>query len=125
MADESTSAPRGLKSTLRAKNGSDDGEGQATMNMSLASVESKIGRPAIQDQWTRVIHVTYGEKHKVSIHILATELLLDDGLPLMTRNTRSQDWTMFFNPTHYWDEHPGLTIEKCRLSQAKLKQYAK
>ena len=59
--------------------------------------------------------------------MIATELLLEDSMPNISRPTRSKlrDWSMYFNPTEYWEEHPGLTLENCQLSKKKLLQYGR
>ena len=94
--------------------------------MSADSVSSQRGRPMIQDQWTKVIHIKSDILQKVSTHIIASDLLLDNNMPDVSRKERiKQDWTMYFNPSEYWENHPGLTLDNCKLTQKKLQQYGK
>ena len=45
-------------------------------------------------------------------YVIATELLMDDSFPSVPRRTRSKhEWSMYFKPDQYWDDHPEMTIE--------------
>ncbi len=46
---------------------------------------------------------------------------MEDAMPEMSRSLRSkQDWTMYFNPSEYLNDHPDMTISNQTLSATKL-----
>ena len=107
---------------------SDDIDNEDILNVSIDSAGSKRGRPLIPDQWSRIIKVpTYSHQlQSIKTYVIATELLLEEGLPAVPRKTRSkQPWSLYFKSDVYWDEHPGMTISNQTLSYKRLQGYAK
>jgi hypothetical protein len=96
------------------RNSVGEDEADDLLNVSLGSIGSKRGRPAIQDQWTRVLHTEYGQS-KATTYVVEAELQLEVNMPIVSRQDRSKDWSMYFNPTLYWEDHPGMTIENQTL----------
>ena len=72
-----------IQSSKNNSNGSD--AEPDPLNMSLDSIGSKRGRPLIQDQWTRIIHVTDDTDSWAKVYVIATELLLENHLPQVSR----------------------------------------
>jgi len=82
------------------------------MNASIESGHRSRGRPVIPEAWTRVISVKYDEEISFKTYSIASELLLEDAMPQMSRSLRSKsDWRMLFNPAEFWNENPDMTIE--------------
>ena len=107
---------------------SEDDEPENVLNISVDSAGSVRGRPPIQDQWTRVVDLdTYDVSGKTPVFTIASDLLLEAGIPDIPRKFRStkNSWEMIFNPSQYWADNPGLTIENQTLSQKRLLQYGK
>ena len=97
-----------------------DGDGDKVLNLneSIESIGSKRGRPLIPDSWTWVMTM---DILKIQTYAIGTELLMGDSMPKVSRNLRQTvEWSMYFNPSEYWDSHPGLTIANCTLSERKL-----
>ena len=63
-------------------------EEKEPLNRSFDSMGSKRGRPLIQDQWTRIIHVSNNTDSWAKVYIIATELLIEGHLPQVSRQTR-------------------------------------
>ena len=63
----------------------DDSQDNGKLNLSFDSLTSKRGRPLIQDQWTRIVHVTESTDSWIKIYVIASELLLEGHLPNVSR----------------------------------------
>ena len=62
----------------------------------------------------------------VKIRELKADLAMEHAMPSAPRSLRSDAaWTMIFYPDDFWEEHKHLTLEGCRLKEAKLISYGK
>jgi hypothetical protein len=96
------------------------------LNASFDSVKSKRGRPAISESWTRVFEVPEDSVAIFQIYSINSELMLENAMPALPRGTKPKEtWAPIFHPAEYLKKHPGMTIENCTLTKAKLLQYGK
>jgi hypothetical protein len=65
-----------------------DEEDDEVMDRSFESVKSKRGRPAIPDRWTRVFEIKQVDETPFKLHVVATELLLENAMPSVSRRER-------------------------------------
>ena len=65
-----------------------DEEDEEVMDLSFESVKSKRGRPAIPDRWTRVFEINQVGETPFKLHVVATELLLENAMPSVSRSER-------------------------------------
>ena len=83
------------------------------------------GRPKIPVYWTRVIKVDEAELEELQKFQLATDLLMEDQEPQLTRRQRQQPWSMHFEPKQWRQEHPLQTMENSRLSTDLMLKHGK
>ena len=99
---------------------------EAPLDRSCESTKSKRGRPAVPNQWTRVVNVDNIATDKIRAWQIATDLLLEDAMPQPPMRRRlEQEWTLHFHPSQWTKDNPNRTIEGSRLSEHKLLKYAK
>ena len=80
-----------------------------------------MGRPKINDHWTRVISFKSGNLDDIKLYEIRADLLLEDAIskePLKG----DQDWSPYFYMKDWIKDHPDKNIENSKLSDAYLKK---
>ena len=103
---------------------SQEEEEKGSLNNSLNSVKSKKGRPAIPDQWSRVISISADELEEVRVFELAPDMLLSSAVrATLSRGKKAPEWKPLFNPDDYARRPRDMTVAGNTLSVEQLQQY--
>ena len=101
----------------------DPADGGNPLDASISSVPSnKRGRKKIPEKWTRVMHIDANYSDRPREHVLATDILLSQGLPALSRSIEIRHWSLLFFPKDFVITHPSMLIEDNHLSADKLKK---
>jgi hypothetical protein len=103
----------------------DHADAEPELNDSIASsIASKRGRPAIPEQWSKVISLEHDNLSKTKAHVLAPDLLAAPNLPLEPSTRKRGTWKPHFFSSTFLRGQRGITLEQYRLKDTKLKQLA-
>ena len=103
----------------------DQADAEPDPNDSIASsISSKRGRPAIPEQWTKVISLDHDNLSKVKAYTLASDLLAAPNLPLESSARKRGTWKPHFLSSTFLRGKRGITLEQYKLKDTKLKQLA-
>ena len=72
-------------------------QGGSALNRSFESTQSKRGRPAQPELWSRVISAQHWDPEQVKVFQVNTDLLLEDALPKIPQKKRNENrWEPLF-----------------------------
>ena len=85
--------------------------------------ETKRGRRAIPEAWTRVISMSTDNLNNLFTYPISTDLLVEQGYDKTRRRKDEPVWEIHFSPKQYIEMHPNPDLERNRLSVDRLARY--
>ena len=74
----------------------------------MSSAPSKRGRPRIPESWTKVISLSHMDLEKIKVHVIATDLLMQQGIPGVDKTNDPEPWIPAFCPRTFVKNNPDI-----------------
>ena len=82
------------------------------------------GAPRIQEHWTRVISMSTDNLQELQIYPIATDVQGFEGFAKFRKKRGEPEFEIHFHPKEMIEKHPEPDLDKWKLKEERLKNYA-